>query len=145
MVRGHFPTYTIAKKMLIAIYWWPTLFKDTHEFYRSYDSCQKIGGLKTKKYGQVGNNTSKGTFMKWGLDLIYPIKLAGRLTRNIYILVVLDYATKWAEAKAFRTNTIIITSKFMHKYILTRFGCPLTIVIYQGIHFINDIIIYLIE
>jgi hypothetical protein len=27
-------------------YWWPTLFKDTHDLYSSCDSCQKIGGLK---------------------------------------------------------------------------------------------------
>ncbi len=30
-------------------YWWPIIFKDTHEFCKSYDNCQKIRGLKTKK------------------------------------------------------------------------------------------------
>ncbi len=83
--------------------------------------------------------------MKWGLDFIDPSKPKGRLTRNRYILVAIDYATKWVEAKAFRTNIVIITAKFMYEYILTRFGCPLTIVTNQGIHFINDIIKYLIE
>jgi hypothetical protein len=39
MVGGHFATYIIAKKILDVGYWWPTLFKDTHEFCRSYDSC----------------------------------------------------------------------------------------------------------
>jgi hypothetical protein len=76
--------------------------------------------------------------MKWGLNFIGPIKPVGRLTRNKYILVVTDYATKWVEAKAFKTNVIVVTTRFMYENILTRFGCPLTIVIYQGIHFIND-------
>jgi hypothetical protein len=44
---------------------WPTLFKDTHEFCRSSDSCLETGGLKTKKW-QVGNNTSRGTFYEVG-------------------------------------------------------------------------------
>jgi hypothetical protein len=68
-----------------------------------------------------------------GSDFIGLIKLARRLTWNKYILVVIDYAIKWVEAKALRTNFVIITTKFLFKYIVTKFGCPLTIVIDQGI------------
>ncbi len=81
--------------------------------------------------------------MKRGLDFIGPIKLARRLVRNRYILVAIDYAIKWVEAKAFRTNIVVVTTKFLYEYILTRFGCPLTIVTNQGIHFIDDTIKYL--
>ncbi len=42
----------------------------------------------------------------------------------------------------FHTNIVIITTKFLYKHILTRFGCLLTIVINQGTHFINDAIRY---
>jgi hypothetical protein len=78
--------------------------------------------------------------MKWGLDFIGSTKLACRLTRNKYILVMIDYATKWVEAKALITNIVIVTTKFLYEYILTSFGCPLTIVTNKNVHFINDII-----
>ncbi len=42
-----------------------------------------------------------------------------------------------------RTNTVVVMTKFMYECILTMFGCPLTIVIDQGVHFINDAIKYL--
>jgi hypothetical protein len=71
------------------------------------------------------------------------IEPAGRYTRNEYILIAIDYATKWVEARALRTNIITITTKFMYECILTKFGCPLTIVMDQGVHFINDAIKYL--
>jgi hypothetical protein len=83
--------------------------------------------------------------MKWGLDFIGPIKLARRLTKNKHILVAIDYATKWVQVKAFRTNIAVVIAIFLYEYILTRFGCLLTIVIDQGVHFINDIIKYLIK
>ncbi len=35
------------------------------------------------------------------------------------------------------------SNSFVHQCILTRFGCPLTIVIDQGVHFINDVIKHL--
>jgi hypothetical protein len=37
--RGHFAIDITTKKILDARYWWPTIFKDTHEFCKSYDSC----------------------------------------------------------------------------------------------------------
>jgi hypothetical protein len=51
--------------------------------------------------------------------------------------------TKWVEAKALRTNFAIVTARFLFEYILTKFGCLLTIVIDQGVHFINDTIKHL--
>jgi hypothetical protein len=67
-----------------------------------------------------------------------PIKPVERYIRNKYIIVAIDYATKWVEAKALKTNTTVITEFFLYECILTKFGCPLTIIIDQGVHFIND-------
>ncbi len=47
------------------------------------------------------------------------------------------------EARALKINTATITSIFLYECILIRLGCPLTIVTYQGVHFINDVIKYL--
>jgi len=66
--------------------------------------------------------------MKWGLNFISPIKPTRKLTINRYILIAIDYATKCVEVKEFKTNIVVIITKFMYEYILTRFGCPLTIV-----------------
>jgi hypothetical protein len=87
----------------------------------------------------------KESLMKWGLDFIGPIKPTRRLTINKYILVAIDYAIKWVEAKALITNIVVVITKFLNAYILTKFKCPLIIIIDQGIHFINDKIKCFIE
>jgi hypothetical protein len=66
----------------------------------------------------------KKPFMKWGLDFIGPIKLVEHYTRNIYIIIVIDYATKWVEVNALCTNIATITTKFLYECILSKLGVP---------------------
>ncbi len=59
--------------------------------------------------------------------------------------MAIDYATMWVEAQAFNINTTVITAKFLYEHVLIRFEYLLTIVIDYNIHFINDVIKYLID
>jgi hypothetical protein len=96
------------------------------------------------KFGQTSNNSSRGTLHEMGLGFC-GTNYSSRYTWNKYILVAIDYATKWVEAKALKTNIATIITKFLHECILIGFGCPLTIVTNQGVHFINYVIKHLID
>jgi len=41
-----------------------------------------------------------------------PIKPVGKLTWNLYYMVITNYTTKWVEAKALKTNIVIVIAKF---------------------------------
>nr|GEZ23295.1 reverse transcriptase domain-containing protein [Tanacetum cinerariifolium] len=57
--------------------------------------------------------------------------------RNKYILVAIDYLSKWVEAKALPTNDARVVCKFL-KSLFARFGTPRAIISDRGTHFFND-------
>ncbi|GJR81093.1 reverse transcriptase domain-containing protein [Tanacetum coccineum] len=57
--------------------------------------------------------------------------------REPYILVVVDYVSKWVEAKALPTNDARVVVKFL-KQLFSRFGTPRAIISDRGTHFCND-------
>nr|GEZ38194.1 hypothetical protein [Tanacetum cinerariifolium] len=58
-------------------------------------------------------------------------------SRNKYILVAVDYLSKWVEAKALPTNDARVVVKFL-KSLFARVGTPKAIISDRGTHFCND-------
>ena len=54
-----------------------------------------------------------------------------------YILVTVDYVSKWVEAKITQTNDHKVVIKFLKSHIFSRFGCPRAIISDEGTHFLN--------
>ncbi|GJZ66195.1 reverse transcriptase domain-containing protein [Tanacetum coccineum] len=73
-------------------------------------------------------------FDVWGIDFIGPFPSS---RGNKYIVVVVDYLSKWVEAKALSTNDARVVCKFL-KSLLARFGAPRAIISDRGTHFCND-------
>ena len=57
--------------------------------------------------------------------------------RNLYILLVVDYVSKWVEATACPKNDANTVMGFLQRNILSRFGAPRTITSDGGSHFAN--------
>jgi len=74
-----------------------------------------------------------------------PVKPIASYIGNQYIIVTINYTTKWVETKAFRDNMAKNTTKFIYDPIITRFGYLIHLVSDQGSHFINKTIVILME
>ncbi|GKA58561.1 reverse transcriptase domain-containing protein [Tanacetum coccineum] len=73
-------------------------------------------------------------FDVWGIDFMGPFSSSHG---NKYILVAVDYLSKWVEAKALPTNDARVVVKFL-KSLFARFGTPRAIISDRGTHFCND-------
>ena len=77
------------------------------------------------------------TFEIWAIDFIGPFPILAKRSGARYIITTVEYATKWEEVEPVDTCSSEIAAKFIYENIITRFGCPLTLISDQGTHFIN--------
>jgi len=73
-------------------------------------------------------------FDYWGIDFLGPLPSP---YRNIYILVVVDYVSKWVEAITTPQNDVRTVIKFLKKNIFSHFGVPRVLISDGGMHFCN--------
>ncbi|XP_010506879.1 PREDICTED: uncharacterized protein LOC104783416 [Camelina sativa] len=72
----------------------------------------------------------------WGIDFMGPFP---PYYGNLYILLVVDYVSKWVEAVASPTNDSKVVLKMFKHIIFPRFGVPRVVISDEGTHFINKL------
>nr|GEW77897.1 reverse transcriptase [Tanacetum cinerariifolium] len=73
-------------------------------------------------------------FRRLGIDFMGPFPNS---KGNKYILVAVDYLSKWVEDKSLPTNDARVVVKFL-KSLFSQFGTPKAIISDRGTHFCND-------
>ncbi|CAL2240363.1 unnamed protein product [Prunus armeniaca] len=131
---GHFGATKTAAKVLQSGFFWPTLFKDAHTFVQTCDRCQRTGNISRRDQMPLSNILEVEVFDVWGIDFMGPFPPS---YNNLYILVAVDYVSKWVEAVALPTNDAKSVLGFLKKNIFTRFGTPRAIISDGGTHFCN--------
>ncbi|GJZ98443.1 reverse transcriptase domain-containing protein [Tanacetum coccineum] len=75
-------------------------------------------------------------FFQWGMDVLGPLSEAPGKVK--FVIVAIDYFTKWIEAKPLAKTTGKEVRKFSWDNIVCRFGLPRIIVTDNGANFVND-------
>nr|GFA66841.1 hypothetical protein [Tanacetum cinerariifolium] len=90
--------------------------------------------LKACHEGPIGGHHGANFTAKKGIDFMGPFPSS---RGNRYLLVAVDYFSKWVEAKPLPTNDARFVVKFL-KSIFARFGTPRAIISDRGTYFSND-------
>ena len=131
---GHFGPQRTARKVLDSGLYWPTLFHDAYLFCKSCEQCQRTGNISRRNEMPQQPLLYCEIFDVWGIDFMGPFPVS---FGYVYILLAVDYVSKWVEAKATRTDDSKVVVDFVRSQIFCRFGIPRAIISDQGTHFCN--------
>lgn len=118
---------TTARKIFDAGFYWPTIFHDVKGMIQACDACQRAGNISRRDEAPHNFIQVCEVFDVWGIDFMGPFPSSGR---NEYILVAIDYVSKWVEAQALRTNDARVK-------LFARFGIPKALISDRGTRFCN--------
>nr|GEW24448.1 reverse transcriptase domain-containing protein [Tanacetum cinerariifolium] len=115
--------------------YWLTIIKEAHTLVRLCEACQKTGNISKHDEMPLKNIQVCENFDIWGIDFMGPFSKSYKFE---YILVAIDYVSKWAEAQALPTSDARVVVTFL-KRLFCRFGMPRALISDRGTHFWNKI------
>ena len=130
---GHVGGCSLAHRAMTLGFWWPKIQNDAAEYVWKCERCQKHAHLIRQPAGHLNPISNPWPFAQWGLDVLGPFPQATGNRR--FVLVAVDYFTKWAEAEALANIRDVDIKKFVWKNIVTRFGVLDTLISDNGLQF----------
>ena len=100
---NHIEARSLASKTLRQGYYWPTILIDATELVKKCKIYQEHAQISHLLSEPLTSITSPWFFQQWGLDLLGPLPIGKGQCK--FIMVGVDYFTKWAEAKPLATIT----------------------------------------
>ena len=118
---GHYGAFRTSAKIWQSGFFWPTMYEDAREFIRRCHRCQKQGNINSQDAMPLMNNLQVELFDVWGIDFMGPFPKSKNCE---YILVAVDYVSKWVEAISCRTVDSKHAKRMLHEVIFPHFGTP---------------------
>ncbi|GBB92557.1 hypothetical protein RclHR1_20220003 [Rhizophagus clarus] len=137
---AHFGINTTYEK-IIEKYYWKGMRKDIEIYIKFCDRCQRRG--KPIGRNELHPIEVKEPFYQIGIDFVELLKVTKR--GNKYIIVAMDYFTKYPEAKAVKKDNAKTVADFIYEDIICRHELPQKIISDRGSHFKNKMIEELIK
>ena len=131
---GHYGAFRTQAKIWQCGFYWPTMYEDTKEFIRRCRRCQLTGSITARNSMPLHYNMQVEIFDVWGIDYMGPFQKSCDCE---YILVAVDYVSKWVEAMPCRAADAKHARKMFHEVIFPRFGTPKMVISDGGSHFID--------
>ncbi|GJV08540.1 reverse transcriptase domain-containing protein [Tanacetum coccineum] len=113
---------SMVAKALRPGYYWSTMHTDARNLIRECSSCQVYRPVPRNPQQKLTPITSPWPFYKWGIDIAGPFPEGPGKVK--FLIVAIDYFTKWIEAKPVVTITGAEVKKFVCDIIVCRFGLP---------------------
>ncbi|GJY50533.1 reverse transcriptase domain-containing protein [Tanacetum coccineum] len=132
---GHYGPNITAKKVMDSGFYWPTIIKEAHTLVHLYEACQKTGNISKRDEMPLYNIQVCEIFDIWGIDIMGPFPKSYKFE---YILVPVDYVSKWAKAQSLPTNVARVVITFLKK-LFCHFGMPKALISDSETHFCNKI------
>ncbi|GJR66809.1 reverse transcriptase domain-containing protein [Tanacetum coccineum] len=129
------PRSVVAKAMRSG-YYWPTMHRDARDMILKCKDCQVHRPVPRNPQQPLTPITSPWPFYKWGIDIAGPFPEGPGKVK--FLIVAMDYFTKWIEAKAVATISGGQVKKFVWDNIVCRFGLPGEIVSDNGKQFSDN-------
>ncbi|GJR43064.1 putative nucleotidyltransferase, ribonuclease H [Tanacetum coccineum] len=133
---GHYGADITARKIFESGFYWPTIFKDAAKYVQGCDACQRAGNISSRNQMPLTNILVSEVFDIWGIDFMGPFPSS---RKNKYILVAVDYVSKWVEAEALPTNDARVVVRFLKK-LFSRFRVPKALISDRGTYFCNSLL-----
>jgi hypothetical protein len=111
----------MARQMQRSRYFWLIMEKDCIDYVRKCHKCHLYSDKINAPPTPLFNMTSSWTFDMWGLDVIGPINLKAT-NKHRFILVAIDYFTKWIEANSYAHMKRKVVKKFIEKDLIYHYS-----------------------
>ena len=108
---------------------------DANTFVQHCDKCQQFANLLHSPLEELTPMMTPQSFAQWGLDIMGPPPIRRRQLK--FLVVAIDYFTKWAKVEPLATITEKNIQNFVWKAVICRFGIPRVLVSDNGKQFNN--------
>ncbi|CAH8631621.1 unnamed protein product [Schistosoma rodhaini] len=119
-------------------FWWPSIHEDVTEFCKNCSTCHAIKSPQQRPRAPLVPMTTEGPHQLVGIDIMRPLTTSKN--GNRYILVMVDYFSKWCEAVPIPQQDALTVARAFIDHWVSRYGAPFSLHSDQGTAFESHLV-----